>query len=138
MITSRSREETISIGTKIGSVCTPGTVIALKGALGAGKTTLVKGIARGLVIEEVVTSPTFVIIAEYEGNLPLYHFDLYRLSGSAEFEDLGADELLFGEGVSVIEWSERIEDLLPRECAVISITITGPETREFTIRGLPL
>jgi tRNA threonylcarbamoyladenosine biosynthesis protein TsaE len=136
MITTGSREETILLGEKIAERCTPGTVIALRGGLGTGKTTLVQGIARGLGVLEIVTSPTFVIIAEYEGRLPLHHLDLYRISGETEFEDLGAEELLYGGGVSVIEWSERIEQLLPGSSVTIAITVTGPETREFSIQGL--
>lgn len=95
-----------------------------------------QGIARGLGVPEVVTSPTFIIIAEYEGRLPLYHLDLYRIAGETDFEDLGAEELLYGGGVSVIEWSERIEKLLPALGITIVITITGAETREFSIQGL--
>ncbi len=138
MIITGSREETILLGEKIAKRCTPGTVIALRGGLGAGKTTIVQGIARGLGVSEIVTSPTFVIIAEYEGRLPLHHIDLYRISGETEFEDLGAEELLYGGGVSVIEWSERIEQLLPGGSVTIAITVTGPETREISIQGLQI
>lgn len=135
MYISRSREETLAFGRNIARECNPGTIIALSGPLGAGKTTLVQGLAGGLGIKEVVTSPTFIIIAEYEGPLPLYHFDLYRLSGIEEFENLGAGDLLYGSGVSVIEWSERISSILPRDCISVSIEITGPEEREFTLEG---
>ncbi len=138
MIVCNNRGETIALGQKVAAKCAPGTIIALQGQLGSGKTTLVQGIALGLGIQEIITSPTFVIIAEYDGPLPLYHFDLYRLSSSTEFEDLGAEELLYGQGLSVIEWSERITDILPEGCVKISITITGPETRTFAVEGLDL
>ena len=136
MIVTNSRDETISLGKKIADACTPGTIIALRGTLGAGKTTLVQGIAVGLGVDEVVTSPTFVIIAEYKGRLPLYHFDLYRLSGEAEFENLGAEDMLYGDGISVIEWSEKIESLLPQNHAVVQINMIGTDTREFIFRGI--
>lgn len=113
-----------------------GAVCALRGELGAGKTTLVQGIALGLGVEEIVTSPSFTIIAEYEGRHTLYHMDLYRISGEEEFEALGAEELFYGDGIVVIEWSERIETVLPPHRISVSIRINGPHERSFSIEGL--
>ncbi|MFI5324297.1 MAG: tRNA (adenosine(37)-N6)-threonylcarbamoyltransferase complex ATPase subunit type 1 TsaE, partial [Thermodesulfobacteriota bacterium] len=97
-------EETIKLGEIIGKSLEPGSIIALRGGLGAGKTVLVKGIARSLGIEDEPVSPTFVIMNAYEGRIPLYHFDLYRISDADELIGIGYDEFLFGEGVSAVEW----------------------------------
>ncbi len=134
---SRTEEETIACGRELGKRLVPGSIVALKGSLGAGKTTLVKGIASGLGIEDEVTSPTFTIISEYEGSMPLYHMDLYRIASLEEFEDLGSDEMLFGRGVCVIEWSEKVESILPPH---ITVTITVEEGiwRTIEIEGLEL
>jgi tRNA threonylcarbamoyladenosine biosynthesis protein TsaE len=107
----------------------------LSGTLGAGKTTLVKGIAQALDIEEEVTSPSFTIISEYEGSLPLYHMDLYRIESIREFEDLGSDEMLGGKGICVIEWSEKVESVLPPHVRV-HITVEDGTTRVIEIEGL--
>ncbi len=96
-------EDTIKLGEIIGKSLEPGSIIALRGDLGAAKTVLVKGIARGLGVEEEPVSPTFVIMSAYEGRMPLYHFDLYRISGADELMGIGADEFLFGKGVSAVE-----------------------------------
>ena len=139
MTKTTTPEETIRVGQEIGKMLTPNTVVALRGDLGAGKTTLVKGIARGLNIEEEITSPTFVIISEYPGRLPLYHMDLYRISGSDEFLDLGAEELFTGGGVTVIEWSERIRSLLPGDCIYITIAFdSDPARRVISVEGIDL
>ena len=112
---SNSAEDTINIGKKIGSSLTKGTVIAFKGTLAAGKTTLTKGIAEALEIDEVITSPTFTLVSEYEGKLPLYHFDVYRIGSSDEMYDIGYEDYINGEGVCIIEWANLIEDILPDE-----------------------
>jgi tRNA threonylcarbamoyladenosine biosynthesis protein TsaE len=101
-------------------------VIALYGELGAGKTSLVKGIAQGLEIQEHVTSPTFTLIQEYQGKLPMYHFDCYRLNSIEEFSQLGPDEYFFGKGVCLIEWAEKIEPLLPPNRISIRIDYIDP------------
>lgn len=138
-ITAPTTEDTISVGYRIGEVVTPGSVIALEGTLGAGKTTIVKGIARALDILEPVTSPTYTIISEYEGRLPLYHIDLYRLSSVDEAELLGAEEYLFGDGVCVIEWSEKIRELFPENYIRVHIIIECTDgTRSIEIEGLEL
>jgi tRNA threonylcarbamoyladenosine biosynthesis protein TsaE len=119
-----------------------GSVIALKGGLGAGKTCLVKGIARGLGITEIVTSPTYTIVSEYNARLneetvPLYHIDAYRLSGDEDFENTGAGELLGGGGIAIIEWSERIPRSIPADALHIDIEITGPQSRLFRVYDEP-
>jgi tRNA threonylcarbamoyladenosine biosynthesis protein TsaE len=130
---SASPEETIALGERIGRRLTRGSVVALKGGLGAGKTCITKGIARGLGIAEEVTSPTYTIISEYQGALPLYHIDAYRIGGDEEFEALGAEELLYGEGVSVIEWSERIPRSLPADAVEVELELTAREGRKIRI-----
>ncbi|OEH85229.1 tRNA (adenosine(37)-N6)-threonylcarbamoyltransferase complex ATPase subunit type 1 TsaE [Desulfuribacillus stibiiarsenatis] len=121
-IQSQSLEHTLNIGNHLGKLLSPGDVITLSGDLGAGKTTMTKGIAKGLGILAPVSSPTFTIIKEYlEGRMPLYHFDIYRLGESAIDEDLGYDEYFYGNGVCVIEWSEFIDELIPEERLHIAI-----------------
>ncbi|MDR2552473.1 MAG: tRNA (adenosine(37)-N6)-threonylcarbamoyltransferase complex ATPase subunit type 1 TsaE [Treponema sp.] len=108
---SSSAEETLALGEKTGRLLKPGDIVALRGSLGAGKTVFTKGIARALEIGEEITSPTYTIISEYEGICPLYHMDAYRISGEGEFGLLGAEEMLYGQGVCVIEWAGRIGPL---------------------------
>ena len=117
----------------------PGSVVALRGGLGAGKTCFTRGIARALEITENVTSPTYTIVSEYAARLngqtiPLYHIDAYRLNGDEDFETTGAGELLSGgagglAGIAVIEWSERIPRSIPQGAITVEIEITGPESR---------
>ena len=119
-----------------------GSVIALKGGLGAGKTCLVKGIARGLGVAEIVTSPTYTIVSEYGARLngepvPLYHIDAYRLNGDEDFENTGAGELMDGGGIAIIEWSERIPRSIPPGAITIDIEITGPQSRLFRVYDEP-
>jgi tRNA threonylcarbamoyladenosine biosynthesis protein TsaE len=130
---SSSPEETAAWGERIGRLLPGGSVVALRGGLGAGKTCFTKGIARGLGVSEEVTSPTYTIISEYEGSLPLYHMDAYRLSGDEEFQALGAEELLCGGGVSVVEWSERIPRSLPPGAVLVELEIAGAEKRRIHI-----
>lgn len=131
---TESAEQTIRLGEKIGSFLRPGDVIALQGTLAAGKTTITKGIARALGITEDITSPTFTLISVYEGRLPLYHMDVYRLEGSADFSDLGAEEMLYGNGICVIEWSEKIMGELPSRTIVIKLSAEN-EKRTVTIEN---
>ena len=131
-------EETIKLGEIIGKTLTPGSIIALRGGLGAGKTVLVKGIARGLGIEDEPVSPTFVIMNAYEGAIPLYHFDLYRISGADELMGIGADEFLFGEGVSAVEWAERVGEILPEYTIYIDIKIPEPDNGSDNIREIKI
>ncbi len=132
---SNSADETIEIGKKIGLSLKKGDIIAYKGTLAAGKTTLTKGIADALGIDEVITSPTFTLISEYEGKLPLYHFDVYRLDSVEDFLNLGSEEMMYGNGVCAIEWSEKIESALPKDAIIIDIEILTPETRKITIKN---
>ncbi len=125
------------LGRKLGQVLEPGDVVALRGELGAGKTLLAGGIASGLGVPDSVrvTSPTFTIINEYSGRLYLYHLDLYRISGLDELDTLPWQESLFGKGVAVIEWPEKLGRMLPSERIEIEISITGDEARSFWISG---
>ncbi len=120
--TTKSQEETIALGQKIGSKLKKGDIIAMQGTLAAGKTTITKGIAQALGITDTITSPTFCLISEYYGKMPLYHMDVYRLEGSEDFINLGTDDMLYGDGVSIIEWSEKIMDELPKTTIILKIT----------------
>lgn len=128
--TTHNPAETQAIGEKLARECIGGEIICLSGDLGAGKTTFVKGIARGLDIDEkTVNSPTFVIMNVYEGRLPLYHFDFYRLEKPEEIAGVGYDEFLYGNGVAVIEWSERFGTLMPPENLGIHLFHASEQSR---------
>ena len=129
-----SEAETQQLGRSLGKATQPGLVVALIGNLGAGKTRFVQAAAEGLDIpREAVNSPTFVLIHEYEGRLPVYHFDTYRLGDFDEFLELGADEYMSGDGVCFIEWADRMEEVLPRDRLSITFEITGELTRRVTL-----
>ncbi len=118
----KNQNETEEFGMELGRTAAPGTVIALIGDLGTGKTTMTKSIARGLGIDDVITSPTFNIVKEYDsGRLPLYHFDVYRIGDIDEMYELGYEEYFYGQGVSVVEWADLIEDILPEDAMIIRI-----------------
>jgi tRNA threonylcarbamoyladenosine biosynthesis protein TsaE len=139
---SDSAERTIALGIDIGRRLRGGDVVALHGPLGAGKSTLVKGIARSLAIEDPVTSPSFTLIAEYDGvrderPIVLYHVDLYRIGHPQEIEDLGIEEILNGYGICAIEWAEKAEDFLPATTIRVSIILREGENRRVEIEGLP-
>jgi tRNA threonylcarbamoyladenosine biosynthesis protein TsaE len=127
---------THALGVRLGRLLFGGAVVALVGPLGAGKTHLVRGIAEGLGVPDgrAVTSPTFVLIQEYEGRLPVYHFDAYRLSGSIPFAELGAHEYLEGDGVCLIEWADRVESCLPPERLEVAMEVSGEHSRRATLR----
>jgi tRNA threonylcarbamoyladenosine biosynthesis protein TsaE len=129
----RNEEETKAFGHQLAERLEPGSVVALIGDLGTGKTTLSKYIAEGLGITEVVTSPTFTIVQEYHsGRLPLYHFDVYRIGDISEMEELGYEEYFFGDGVSLVEWADIIQELLPEETRIIRIEYgREPEERIY-------
>lgn len=114
-------EETKEFGIKLGQILEGGDIVCLNGDLGAGKTTLTKSIGLGLGVSDYITSPTFTLINEYRGRLPVYHFDVYRLENVDELYDLGFDEYFYGKGISIIEWAEKIEKLLPKERIVLNI-----------------
>jgi tRNA threonylcarbamoyladenosine biosynthesis protein TsaE len=128
---------THALGTRLGRLLFPGAVVALVGQLGAGKTHLVRAVAEGLGVPDgrVVTSPTFVLIQEYEGRLPVYHFDVYRLSGDVPFGDLGAHEYLEGDGVCLIEWADRVVRSLPAEHLRVTLEVTGENSRRATLEA---
>jgi tRNA threonylcarbamoyladenosine biosynthesis protein TsaE len=129
-----SETETQQLGRALGAAAQPGLVVGLVGNLGAGKTRFVQAAAEGLDIpREAVNSPTFVLIHEYEGRLPVYHFDTYRLGDIDEFLELGADEYMSGDGVCFIEWADRMEEVLPRDRLSITFEITGELTRRLTL-----
>ena len=121
--------KTKEIGYKLGQLLQPGSVICLIGDLGAGKTTMTQSLAKALEVEDYITSPTFTIVNEYEGRMPLYHFDVYRIGSSEEMYDIGFDEYIDGEGVCIIEWANLIEDILPDEYLYIEMNYkeTGRE-----------
>ena len=130
----QSLDETMLLGEKIGRLLEPNDIITLEGDLGAGKTTFTKGIANGLGVTRVVNSPTFTIIKEYKGRLPLYHMDVYRLEASEE--DLGFEEYFEGGGVTVIEWPSMIKEQLPAQRLVITIHNEGEEKRSITLHPI--
>lgn len=129
-----SAEETVALGERLGALLHPGDIIALEGNLAAGKTTFTKGIARALGVDDTITSPTFCLVSEYAGKMPLYHFDVYRLHGADDFANLGADEMLYGNGVCVIEWSEKIMEELP--VRTIQIKIESDENSAHSSRKI--
>jgi tRNA threonylcarbamoyladenosine biosynthesis protein TsaE len=123
---------TTAFGRRLGELLLPGSVVALIGPLGAGKTHLVRAVAEGLGIADgrAVTSPTFVLIQEYAARLPIYHFDAYRLRSEAEFHDLGAHEYFAGDGVCLVEWADRVRGSLPAEHLRIELRVTGETSRQ--------
>lgn len=138
IIKTQSTEETEALGKKIGNALKKGDVVSLRGSLGAGKTVIAKGIARSLGIDEAIVSPTFTLVQEYDGREKLYHLDIYRLSGEDEFESMGGEEFLYPDGISLIEWSEKIDSMLPDGTIYIDITINDDLSRSVDIRGLEL
>ncbi|MBM2837563.1 MAG: tsaE [Deltaproteobacteria bacterium] len=135
IIHTLSPSETKELGIKIGRLCKAGDVIALDGDLGAGKTCLIQGLAKGLGVSKksYVRSPTFTILNVHNGRVPLYHFDLYRLSDLDELEEIGYREYIYGEGVSAIEWASNVEEAIPAECLRIAIKRVGEDEREIEI-----
>ncbi len=131
-----SREETIKLGEKITKKLHPGDVVALTGELGSGKTTLVKGIAKGLGVKNprYVNSPSFVIIKEYKGKIPLHHFDVFRLDSLSELDTLSFEEYFYGDGICVVEWADKVNKLLPKKRIEIKIDILKENQRKIYIR----
>jgi tRNA threonylcarbamoyladenosine biosynthesis protein TsaE len=124
--------ETSQFAERLAEFLKPGDVIALEGDLGAGKTTFTKGLAKGLEVKKTVNSPTFTIIKEYRGRLPLYHMDVYRVADA--YEDLGFDEYFEGEGVTVVEWAHLIEEQLPAELLTIYLYHQGQHQRKIVLK----
>ena len=135
---SQSEKETKQLGFNLSKKVVKGSVISLRGSLGAGKTVFAKGFAEGLGITEAIVSPTFTLVQEYDGVLKMYHLDLYRLSGEDEFESMGGEDFLYPDGVTLIEWSEKIEDMLPNNTIFINITIDKDLKRIIDIKGIEL
>ncbi|MNC25096.1 tRNA threonylcarbamoyladenosine biosynthesis protein TsaE [compost metagenome] len=131
---SYSLEDTEQLAAELAASAAPGTVIGLDGDLGAGKTAFSQSFARHLGVQGIVSSPTFTIIKEYEGRLPLYHMDVYRIS-LQEADELGLDEYFYGQGVCLVEWSRIIADLMPPRHLHIALETCGPEERLITVTG---
>lgn len=132
-----SLEKTNSFGMELGSFMLAGDMIALSGELGAGKTTFVKALARGLGIPtDDVSSPSYTLVNEYYGRIPLYHFDLYRLEGADDVDDLGFDEYMEGDGLAVVEWADVAPQILPSEYLEIKIMISGEESRDLELKAI--
>ena len=139
-LTTHSAAETQALGAELGLSLAPGELIAFRGDLGSGKTCMIQGICRALEVVDYVTSPTFMLINEYAGrlkgeDLPVYHFDLYRLRGAEELEDLGAEEYFYGRGVCLVEWAERADGLLPANSREVWMEYVGDDERRITLRG---
>ncbi len=132
---SNSIKETLAIGEKLGKSLRPGDVIALVGDLGSGKTVLTKGIAKGLGVKNTryVNSPTFVIIKEYKGKVPLYHFDIYRLNRYTLVDDIAFEEYFYGDGVTVVEWADKIPELLPKKRIEVRLSVVGDTKRKIEV-----
>ena len=130
-------EETVSLGRRLGELLEAGDVVGLSGELGAGKTYFVKGIAAGLGVSDVteVRSPTFILVSEYEGKLRLYHVDAYRLKGAEDLETLGSRDFVFGDGVTVVEWADRVERSLPGERLTVRLEHVDATTRRLTFEA---
>ena len=132
---TNSPEQTEAVGAALGKILKPGTVIAYRGDLGAGKTAFTRGLARGLGSSEMVTSPTYTIVNEYlGGRMPLFHFDMYRLASSDDLWDIGWEDYLDRNGVCAVEWSENVEDAL-EDPIIITIEKLGEDSRRITIEG---
>lgn len=134
-ITLSTLEQTIKYGLHLGRIVAAGDIITLSGDLGAGKTTLTQAIGRGLQVPDdyYITSPTFALIHEYPGRLPMYHLDLYRLGSIEEIEDLGLDEMMYGQGVTIIEWPDRLAGIMPANYIDIALTLLDENSRLATI-----
>lgn len=140
-IVTRSPEETQAYGRRLAASLGPGDCVGFDGELGSGKTCLIQGVCSGLRVEDVVTSPTFILINEYEGRtaeggaLPVFHFDLYRLGGEDELIDLGCDDYFYGTGLCLVEWASYAGDLLPEMSVRVTIAPVDETTRRLTVTG---
>jgi len=132
-VLTRAPEETQALGERLGITLEAGDVVGLIGDLGAGKTCFIQGLVRGLGVTTRATSPTFVLINEYRGRLPVHHVDAYRVDSLAELLDLGLPELFASDGVTVVEWADKLFSLLPEDAIVVRIAGVGDEPRRITI-----
>lgn len=135
VVTSRSPHETEALGEQIGRTLGPGAVLGLSGELGTGKTCFARGVARALGVCGPVVSPTFTLVNEYHGTLAVYHVDAFRTGGPVELADLGLEEYFDGEGVTVVEWADKLGSLLPTRTIRVEIAGVGDEPRTITVRG---
>ena len=135
IVISRSPDETQAVGERLGARLEAGSVVACIGELGAGKTCFLQGLARGLGVESVVTSPTFVLVNQYRGRLPVYHLDAYRPETLSELLEIGVEEMLHGNGVTLIEWAEKLLPLLPSHTITVTITGLGDEPRRIVVEA---
>ncbi len=135
---TQSSQETIELGKRIGAILKPGDILAFYGDLGSGKTTMIKGIALGLGVQEqdIVKSPSFIMVNEYKGRCPIYHIDLYRVKNLTEVLSIGFDDYLYGDGISLIEWAEKAEAELPKSIIKISLAALNVVERKISISGL--
>ncbi|WP_026894473.1 tRNA (adenosine(37)-N6)-threonylcarbamoyltransferase complex ATPase subunit type 1 TsaE [Clostridiisalibacter paucivorans] len=135
-IISDSVDKTENLGYELGKSLSRGDVVCLMGDLGAGKTTITQSICRGLEVDDYVTSPTFTIVNEYIGRWDVYHFDVYRIEDEEEMYDIGYDEYIYGDGVSIIEWADKIRDILPKERIEINIERISDNKRKIIINPI--
>ncbi len=137
VIQTKSPSETIRLGKRIGGLLRPGGVVALVGELGAGKTQFIKGLAEGVGVGKptYISSPSFTLINEYPGRVPFYHVDLFRLEREKDAEELGLEDYFQGDGITAIEWADKIPSLLPKEMLLIHIAYTGKNSRSLEIIG---
>ena len=138
IFSTHSPEETQVLGQALGATLKPGAVVAFRGDLGSGKTCMIQGICQEFQVLEYVTSPTFILINEYGGKraehfVPIYHFDLYRLSGEDDLEVLGAEEYFYGDGICLVEWAERAGELLPGNRVDVALEYGGDKLRQITV-----
>ena len=133
-LVTESPEETQRLGNRLGKLAQVGDVFLLVGGLGAGKTCLTQGIAWGLDIEGYATSPSFVVVNQYQGRLPLYHMDLYRLDRLEEVIELGLDDYLYGRGVCVVEWAEKALDMFPKEHLLVEMSYLSDTSRNLVLK----
>lgn len=134
-IISNSVKETEEFGNKLGQLLKSGDIVCLIGDLGAGKTALTKSIVKGLDIDEYVTSPTFTLVNEYDGRVHVNHFDVYRVSDCDELLDIGFEEYIYSDSVTIIEWANLIEEILPEERLTINIKAVREDERQITVEG---
>ena len=132
-----SDKETLELGKKLGEKAVPGMIICLDGDLGTGKTVIAKGIALGLGVTEPVSSPTFTVVKEYhEGRLPFYHFDVYRIEDPSEMDEIGYEEYFFGNGVTVVEWADMINELIPKDA--VRVRLKKDTSKGFDFRSIQI
>lgn len=135
---TKSSEQTIELGKKIGAALKPGDILAFYGELGSGKTTMIKGIALGLGVKEqdIVKSPSFIMVNEYKGRCPIFHIDLYRVKNIEEIMSIGFDDYLYSNGVCLIEWAEKADNELPEKIIKVDIAALNLQERKITISGI--